>query len=130
MLLKELCECSGAPGDEQEVRQRIIDELINMGYSYQVDSIGNVIVHHDGERPASKLLWVAHMDEPAIMLYDITEDGFLRFAYLDACRFGLVRRKNDFVATSMTFCLGFMVVLLCGVVMSLACVVVASAKQA
>ena len=79
MLLKELCECSGAPGDEQEVRQRIIDELIDMGYSYQVDSIGNVIVHHDGERPASKLLWVAHMDEPAIMIYDITEDGFLRF---------------------------------------------------
>ena len=79
MLLKELCECNGAPGGENEVRQRIIAELASMDCTYEVDNIGNVIAHHKGDLGTSRLLFIAHMDEPALMIYDVTESGFLRF---------------------------------------------------
>ena len=79
MLLKKLCECSGAPGGEQEVRQAITAELESIGCPYEVDNIGNVIAHHPGAAGKTRLLFTAHMDEPALMIYDVTEDGFLRF---------------------------------------------------
>lgn len=79
MLLKKLCECSGAPGGEQEVRQAITAELESIGCPYEVDNIGNVIAHHPGAAGKTRLLFTAHMDEPALMIYDVTEEGFLRF---------------------------------------------------
>lgn len=59
MLLKELCECNGAPGGENEVRQRIIAELASMDCTYEVDNIGNVIAHHKGDLGTSRLLFIS-----------------------------------------------------------------------
>ena len=79
MLLKALCECSGAPGGEKEVRQYIAAELERIGCPYEIDNLGNVIAHHPGKAGEQKVLFAAHMDEPALMIYDVTERGFLRF---------------------------------------------------
>ena len=79
MLLKALCECSGAPGGEKEVRQYIAAELERIGCPYEIDNLGNVIAHHPGKSGKQKVLFAAHMDEPALMICDVTERGFLRF---------------------------------------------------
>ena len=79
MLLKALCECSGAPGGEKEVRQYIAAELERIGCPYEIDNLGNVIAHHPGKSGEQKVLFAAHMDEPALMICDVTERGFLRF---------------------------------------------------
>ncbi len=79
MLLKELCQCSGAPGGEEEVRRYIAGALEDTGCSLQTDVLGNVLVHHPGRPGKNKILFTAHMDEPALMIYDITASGALRF---------------------------------------------------
>ena len=79
MSLKALCECSGAPGGEKEVRQYIAAELERIGCPYEIDNLGNVIAHHPGKSGEQKVLFAAHMDEPALMICDVTERGFLRF---------------------------------------------------
>lgn len=79
MLLKDLCECSGAPGGEDKIRQIIATELVQIGCPYEIDHLGNVIAHHPGSNGNKKLLFTAHMDEPALMISEITEAGFLRF---------------------------------------------------
>ena len=42
MLLKALCECSGAPGGEKEVRQYIAAELERIGCPYEIDRLPEI----------------------------------------------------------------------------------------
>lgn len=79
MLLKELCEYSGVSGGECAIRRRIVLALEEMGSPYQIDRLGNVVAHNPGKAGALRLLLAARMDEPGLMIYDITEEGFLRF---------------------------------------------------
>ena len=53
------------------------DNGLHLGY--EIDNLGNVIAHHPGKAGEQKVLFAAHMDEPALMIYDVTERGFLRF---------------------------------------------------
>lgn len=79
--LKELCALSGVSGDEDEVREYILDHVKDYADEVVTDAMGNVIVYKKGARtPEKKLVLCAHMDEVGVVVTGISDDGFLRFA--------------------------------------------------
>lgn len=79
MLLKTLSELNGASGAEKAVRtvlQEIIEPFVD---SIKIDKMGNLIATKNGRVKGPHVLLAAHMDEVALMITDITGDGFLKF---------------------------------------------------
>lgn len=78
--LKTLCSLQGASGREDAVRAYLI-ERIGKHADYEVDALGNLLVHKKGaQRAKKKVMLAAHMDEVALIVTYITEDGYLRFS--------------------------------------------------
>ncbi|MCQ2434161.1 MAG: M42 family metallopeptidase [Oscillospiraceae bacterium] len=78
--LETLCKLCGTSGRENDVRAYILNEIKALGLTPTVDNLGNVLVHKEGrERAKHKLMFSAHMDEVALMVTAITEDGSLKF---------------------------------------------------
>jgi len=79
--LKSLCALSGVSGNEDEVREYIINYVMKYTSDIKVDAMGNVIVFKKGKTtPKSKIVLCAHMDEVGVVITGYTDDGFLRFA--------------------------------------------------
>lgn len=80
-LLKALCEASGAPGFEKEIRDLVIKEIEHLADDLTTDNMGNVIFLKKGNNnPDSKKVMVAsHMDEIGFIITHIEDSGFLRF---------------------------------------------------
>ncbi len=76
-LLKSLCEASAVSGDEQEVRDLLIDTLEGHADEIAFDGLGCLIARKGTRGP--KVAIVGHMDEVGFMVTHITEDGFIRF---------------------------------------------------
>ena len=77
-LLKEICETSGAPGFENEIREIVLRETKSLSNEVDIDKMGNVTVLLKGKQP-KKVMAAAHMDEIGFMVTHIDEKGFLRF---------------------------------------------------
>ncbi len=77
-LLKEICEASGAPGFEEQVRKIVKRETTNLVDEIRVDSLGNIIAIKRGKK-RKKVMIAAHMDEIGFITTHIDEQGFLRF---------------------------------------------------
>lgn len=79
-LLKKLCLTSGISGYEHSVRNEIIREISECGAEYYTDPLGNLIVFKKGKnRPSTRLMVTAHMDEVGLIVTHITEKGYLGF---------------------------------------------------
>lgn len=79
-LVKTLSALCGTSGDEEAVRNAIIERLPSDA-SYRVDNLGSLIVEKKGaSAPAKKLMITAHMDEVGFIVTYINEDGTLSFA--------------------------------------------------
>lgn len=79
-MLKDLCRLNAASGREEAVREYLIAQLPKDA-SYQVDALGNLIVEKKGKHAAkNKVMLASHMDEVALIITYITEEGFLKFA--------------------------------------------------
>lgn len=79
-LFERLCTADGISGDENSVRNIIIDEISSFADDIKIDNLGNIIVFKKGrERAKDKLMLSAHMDEVGFMVTDITADGFIKF---------------------------------------------------
>lgn len=82
-LLKSLCECCGTSGRETAVRDMICAALARKGIPSEwirTDRLGNLLVHIPGKQPAKRrVMFSAHMDEVALMVTYIYEDGTLAF---------------------------------------------------
>ncbi len=76
-MLEKLIDIYGPSGREDAVADFIEDELKNICQCKR-DTMGNLICHFPGK--GKKLLLAAHMDEIAVMVTFIEENGFLRFA--------------------------------------------------
>lgn len=77
--LKELCLLDGTSGRENSVREYIISK-IHGKCEYRTDAIGNILVHKKGDKPSrNKVMISAHMDEVALMVTYICDNGWLRF---------------------------------------------------
>lgn len=79
-LVRKLCALRGASGNEDAVREAIIEEIRDH-CTYEVDALGNLIAYKKGARPArKKLLLSAHMDEVGFIITAVESDGLLRFS--------------------------------------------------
>lgn len=79
-LLHEICAIPGVSGDEEKVRNFIINLVKSHVDSYEVDNIGNLICFKKGGKtPKNKLMICAHMDEVGFIIKSITDDGMLKF---------------------------------------------------
>ena len=77
-LLADICEIPGAPGFEQRIRERVIEEIEDLVDEISLDALGNVIALKKGKND-KKVLVAAHMDEISFIVTHIDEDGFVRF---------------------------------------------------
>lgn len=78
-LLKELCLINGISGDENLVREYIIEKVKDF-CEYRVDNLGNLICFKKGKKvPEKRLMIAAHMDEVGFIVTSIKSDGTLKF---------------------------------------------------
>ena len=77
-LLQKLINAFGPSGNETAVRSLIMKEIKPYVDKMRVDGFGNLIVHKKGK--GQKVMLAAHMDEIALMVKRIEENGFLRLS--------------------------------------------------
>lgn len=79
-MVQSLSMLPGISGREKQVREFIISNLPE-DVTYQVDRLGNLIVHKEGLSGTgkNKLMLCAHMDEVGLIITYITEEGYLKF---------------------------------------------------
>lgn len=78
--MKELTQLRGISGCEDAVRDYLIGKVRECCESYEVDNLGNLIVHRKGkEKGAKKVLFSAHMDEVGFIVTRIDKEGMLHF---------------------------------------------------
>ncbi|HWQ88763.1 MAG TPA: M42 family metallopeptidase [Desulfitobacteriaceae bacterium] len=79
MLLKTLSELNGTSGDETTVRNLLSAEIKPYVEKIVIDKLGNLIAFKNQKFSGPKVLITAHMDEVALMIMAITNEGFLKF---------------------------------------------------
>lgn len=77
-LLKEICEESGAPGFENNIRKKVLKEIDGLADEVSVDNMGNIIALVRGKE-RKKVMAAAHLDEIGFMVKHIDDKGFIRF---------------------------------------------------
>lgn len=78
--MEELTRLRGISGNEDAVREYLIGKIEGHCDGYEVDNMGNLIVHKKGREPgAKKVLFSAHMDEVGFIVTHITKEGMLHF---------------------------------------------------
>lgn len=78
-MLKTLCELNGTSGNEDAVREYIINQ-IKPYCEYVVDNLGSVIAYVGEEAERKSISINAHMDEVGFIITGITDEGYLRFS--------------------------------------------------
>ncbi|MBR2404867.1 MAG: M42 family peptidase [Clostridia bacterium] len=80
-MLKILSELDGVSGNEKSVSDFIISQVSDLATQTTIDTMGNLVFYKKGKKPSSKKVAVfAHMDEVGLIVTDITDDGYLKFA--------------------------------------------------
>jgi endoglucanase len=79
-LIEKLCNASGVSGEEDEVRDIVLEEVKSFSNEVKVDALGNVLVRRaaDVNKPL-KVMIAAHMDEVGFILVESEEGGFFHF---------------------------------------------------
>ncbi|MCI8422395.1 MAG: M42 family metallopeptidase [Lawsonibacter sp.] len=82
-ILKELCLLSGVSGNENEVCRYIAAKALKHVTHLHADALGNLLAFKKGKKSTgNKLMLCAHMDEVGIIVTHITDEGFLKFAFV------------------------------------------------
>ena len=100
--LKVLCELPGPSGREEKIAAHIIKQVEEMGLSYSLDNLGNVMVSY-GNSTSPRLLVCGHMDEVGFLVIDIKPTGLieaknvggLNLSELGSTRVKLITRNNQ-----------------------------------
>lgn len=81
MLLKELSEAAGISGQEEAVRDLILEAVTPHVDEIRLDALGNVLVwkHGTDSENRPRVMLDAHMDEIGFMVTGYDSDGMLRF---------------------------------------------------
>lgn len=77
-LLNDICTIPGAPGFEQRIRERIIQEVKPFVDELDIDNLGNVYAIRKGKE-SKRVMIGAHMDEIGFIVTHIDDKGFIRF---------------------------------------------------
>lgn len=76
--LRVLSEAIGVSGNEDEVRNVVIDLLRDFADQIWIDTLGSVIAVKKGSKGTGKIMIAAHMDEIGLMISHIDKKGFIR----------------------------------------------------
>lgn len=80
MILEELSNAIGVSGEEDEVRQLIIDAIRDHVTDLEVDALGNVTATQRGTaHPEFSVMIAAHMDEIGMMVTAVEAKGLIQF---------------------------------------------------
>ena len=78
--LRELCSLFGPSGCEDTVRSFLMAQAQPYADRMELTPNGTLLVHKKGRvKPKHRLLLAAHMDEVALIVKSVDEEGFLRF---------------------------------------------------
>lgn len=78
--LKKYCSCISPSGNEDKIRELIINDIKNLATSWETDNLGNLLAFKKGRKPpAKKVLLSAHMDEVGFMMKYISDEGYIYF---------------------------------------------------
>lgn len=82
IMLKELTDANGVPGNEREVRD--VMRKYTEGYADEItyDNLGSFIAKKVGDENGPKIMIAGHMDEVGFMVTKITDKGFIKFQTL------------------------------------------------
>lgn len=79
--VKTLCALSGVASYEDPVREYLMEQARPFADEMRVDALGNLIIFKKGKKnTGNKLMLCAHMDEVGLIIKQITDDGYLKFA--------------------------------------------------
>ena len=80
LSIKEYTKINSVSGNENKIRNRILEDIKPYADKITVHSMGNIIAFKKGSIPNNKKIIIsAHMDEVGFIISDITDDGFLKF---------------------------------------------------
>ncbi len=80
MILEALSNAIGVSGEEDEVRQLLIEAIRDSVSDFEVDGLGNLIAIQRGTtRPEYTVMIAAHMDEVGMMVTAVDGKGLLQF---------------------------------------------------
>ena len=100
-MLKILTEINGVSGNEKSVSDFILSQVRIYCDETIVDSMGNLIFHKKGKKDSDKKIAVfAHMDEVGLIVTDITEDGYIKFAPVGGIDDRILLAKRVFLCRS------------------------------
>jgi tetrahedral aminopeptidase len=99
-LLRRLSEARGVPGQEDEIRQIVADELRDL-CDLRVDAMGNLICTKKPTKGSvgPKVMIAAHMDEIGFVVKYIEDKGFLRLHTLGGFDFRQLASQRVIVNT-------------------------------
>ncbi len=78
-LIRSLTNASGGCGFEGPVRNIMKDQLKDLLIEMKTDKMGNLIGFREKETKKPRILLMAHMDEVAFIVREISDDGFIFF---------------------------------------------------
>lgn len=79
VMLKELTDAKGIPGNEHEPREVMKKYISPYADEIEADGIGSLIAKKIGNDQGPKIMISGHLDEVGFMITQIDEKGFLRF---------------------------------------------------
>ena len=107
MYLKELTELFGGAGYEDAVRDFIVEKVKDKCDELYIDTIGNLIaVKHSKRENAKKIMVCSHMDEVALIVTKITDEGFLKFDTLGGIDTSVLVSKKVLVNGTLSGVIG------------------------
>lgn len=79
LMLKDLTDAKGIPGNEREVREVMKKYIAPFADEVTTDGLGSLIAKKVGIEGGPKIMLSGHLDEVGFMITKIDEKGFLRF---------------------------------------------------
>ncbi|MEH7106565.1 M42 family metallopeptidase [Bacillus sp. JJ1764] len=103
LMLKDLTDAKGIPGNEREVREVMKKYIAPLADEITTDGLGSLIAKKVGKEGGPKIMVAGHLDEVGFMVTQIDDKGFLRFQPVGgwwgqvmlAQRVTIVTRKGD-----------------------------------
>lgn len=79
LLLKKLTEGFGVSGDEEEIRELILNEFKDEPVKISKDNLNNLFISYCSDPSLPKISFYTHIDEVGFIVTNILDNGFLMF---------------------------------------------------
>lgn len=79
LMLKELTDANGVPGNERQSREVMKKYIEPYADSIETDGLGSLIAKKEGLADGPKIMVAGHLDEVGFMISQIDDKGFLKF---------------------------------------------------